>query len=399
MKSLNLRRFERGQALPLLALCMVVLCGFVALAVDAGAAQFRQRAQQTATDAAAIAGATELEYSTVSSDVTTAAQGDATTNGFSNDANDTVTVNYPPATGNYAGSTGAVQVVIASTRSSFFGRVLGQGSGTVSTTATAILTSGGAAPCVYQLDPSGSFVENSGTLYAPTCGIIANGSSTYNNGTITASTVGYAGTISVNSTTFVMARPAPSIPSSAPSAQIPGWAYPTDKPPSTTPCLYNNLKLNAQTVTLSPGVYCGGLTANSSTITFNPGLYVMTGDMKISGNGTTSGTGVTFDITSGGVTLNGNSSTTTLSAPTTGNYANVLFFQPKANTNGPTLNSGKTGALIGALYFPGGTITGNSSGDAWTLIIGASITLNAAVLKGPNGKGMTGGVANVTLAE
>ena len=96
--------------------------------------------------------------------------------------------------------------------------------------------------------------------------------------------------------------------------------------------------------------------------------------------------------------MNGNG-TVTLSAPTTGNYANTLFYQPKTNTTGPTLNSGHGGSLIGALYFPGATITGNSSGDAWTLLIAASITLNSASLLGPNGRGMTGGVANAVLAE
>jgi len=46
-------RYERGQALPLIAVCFVVIFGFAALAVDVGAAQYRQRMQQTATDAAA----------------------------------------------------------------------------------------------------------------------------------------------------------------------------------------------------------------------------------------------------------------------------------------------------------------------------------------------------------
>jgi hypothetical protein len=389
--------YERGQAMPIIAICLVVIFGFVALAVDVGAAQYRQRTQQTAADAAAIAGATELEYSQVSSDVAVAAQADATSNGFTAGANDTVTVNWPPATGNYAGNTGAVQVAISSTRPNFFGGIIGQNTTTVATTATAILTSNGTAPCVYQLDPNGQFTENSGTVYAPTCGIIANGASTYNNGTITVATVGYAGTLTVNNVTWGDASPAPSISATDPCAQITGCAYLTNNPPATTPCLYNNLSIHADTA-LSPGVYCGGITANSSNITFSPGVYVLTGNFTLNGASTVTGANVTFVMESGGVTMNGNG-TVTLSAPTTGPYANTLIYQPKANTSPPTLNSGHGGSLIGALYFPGATITGNSSGDAWTLLIAASITLNSASLLGPNGRGMTGGVANAVLAE
>jgi len=391
------RAYERGQAIPIIAICLVVIFGFVALAVDVGANQYRQRTQQTAVDAAALAGTSELEYSSSSSVITAAAQADATSNGFTADANDTVTVNWPPVSGNYNGNNSAVQVIITSTRPNVFGGIIGQNSTTVSTTATAILTSGGAAPCVYQLDPNGAFTENSGTIYAPTCGIIANGASSYNNGTITADSVGYAGTLSVNTTTFVGATPAPSIPATDPCAQITGCAYLTDNPPATTPCLYNNLTIQGNT-TLSPGVYCGGITDNSSNIAFNPGVYVLTGNFTLNGATTITGTGVTFVMDSGGITMNGNG-TVTLSAPTTGSYANTLIYQPKSNTTAPTLNSGHGGSLIGALYFPGATVTGNSSGDAWTLLIAASISLNSASLLGPNGKGMNAGNANVVLAE
>ncbi len=398
MKSRLSRAYERGQALPLIAACFVALFGFVALAVDVGASQYRQRMQQTATDAAAIAGASAAEYSSAAATISAAATADATSNGFTSDTNDTVTVNWPPVSGNYSGNTSAVQVVITSTRPNVFGGIIGQSATTVQTTATAILTSNGTAPCVYQLNPAGNFTSNSATIYAPTCGIITNGSATYNSGTVTASTVGYAGSISYNSTNFVDASPAPSIPATDPCAQIPGCAYLTDNPPSTSSCDFTNLTIHG-TQTLSPGVYCGGITGNGgANLILNPGLYVLTGNLTMNGAGTITGTGVTFDMVSGGVTLNGNG-TTTLSAPTTGNYNGVLFFQPKTNTTGPTLNSGHSGSLIGALYFPGATITGNSSGDAWTLIIGSSITLNGANLMGPNGKGMTGGVANVVLAE
>lgn len=385
----------RGQALPLVAVCLVVLFGFAALAVDVGAEQYRQRAQQTATDAAAIAGASELEYSSLNSDITTAAQADATTNGFTNGNGTTVTVNYPPATGYYASATYAVQVVIATTQRTFFGGIIGQNSDTVSTTASAILTSGGTAPCVYQLDPNGTFTENNGTVLAPTCGIISNGQATYDNGTISVASIGYAGTLTVNGTTFTQASPAPSIPATDPCAQIPGCATLTDNPPATTPCTYTNLQLNTST-TLQQGVYCGGLTLNSVTVTFSPGVYVFTGNVRFN-TSTVTGTNVVFVFDSGTITIN--NGTVTLSGPTSGAYNEILMYQPKANTSSPTLNSGSNGWLMGALYFPGAQITGNTSGDNWNLIIAASIQINNANLKGSNGAGMAGGVQNAVLGE
>jgi Flp pilus assembly protein TadG len=51
---------ESGQALVLVAITMVVLLGFVGLAIDVGNAYFTQRELQKAADAAALAGALEL---------------------------------------------------------------------------------------------------------------------------------------------------------------------------------------------------------------------------------------------------------------------------------------------------------------------------------------------------
>jgi len=54
------RRHQRGQALVLVALGMVAICGMVALAVDAGQLYFSRRLMQNAVDAGALAGAQEL---------------------------------------------------------------------------------------------------------------------------------------------------------------------------------------------------------------------------------------------------------------------------------------------------------------------------------------------------
>src|SRR3954451_14169676 len=54
------RRAERGQALPLLALCLAVILGATAMVIDGGNAMAQQRGTQNAADAAALDGATVL---------------------------------------------------------------------------------------------------------------------------------------------------------------------------------------------------------------------------------------------------------------------------------------------------------------------------------------------------
>ena len=57
----KLRWEERGQAMVLIALTMVGLIGFLALAVDGGAAFAARRQMQNASDSAAIAGAKQIQ--------------------------------------------------------------------------------------------------------------------------------------------------------------------------------------------------------------------------------------------------------------------------------------------------------------------------------------------------
>ena len=53
---------EAGQAVIFTAVAMVALMGFAGLAVDMGLMRYEKRAQQSAADGAAIAGADELRY-------------------------------------------------------------------------------------------------------------------------------------------------------------------------------------------------------------------------------------------------------------------------------------------------------------------------------------------------
>lgn len=64
MKGVGAPRLQRGQVLPLFALMLVVICGFAALAIDVSSAYSTRRAMRSAADAAALAGAQNLQMAT-----------------------------------------------------------------------------------------------------------------------------------------------------------------------------------------------------------------------------------------------------------------------------------------------------------------------------------------------
>ena len=95
------RPSESGQILILLALGIVALLGFTALAIDGGAIFFDRRSAQNAADAAALAGAYELAHdpwdtNTLTTRVETAAADRAHDNRYGTADGKTVTVLYPP---------------------------------------------------------------------------------------------------------------------------------------------------------------------------------------------------------------------------------------------------------------------------------------------------------------
>ncbi len=59
---MRIHRDERGQTIILVALSLPLLLGFVGIATDVGALFKDKRTMQTAADAAAIAGALNLNY-------------------------------------------------------------------------------------------------------------------------------------------------------------------------------------------------------------------------------------------------------------------------------------------------------------------------------------------------
>jgi putative Flp pilus-assembly TadE/G-like protein len=377
MRKRRTRDSERGQVIPIVALALTVLFGAAALAVDVGYWRYQERLQQAAADSAAVAAASEIALGLGS--VNAAAAHDATLNGFTDDGvNVRVVPNWPPATGAYSGNTSAVEVVIRKNQPGFFGKVLGFNTQWISTRAVGLVSSYGRF-CIYGLSTSGtSVLFNGSVVNTPKCGIISDADMTINGATVTAFSLGYAGSVISNGATYPgnSAQPKKAMVTSDPCPTIAGCAWLKAHPPNSGPCVTPTTYNGLTTATLNPGRYCVTVILNGCTnVVFNPGLYEFDAGVTSNGVSNFSGTGVTLYNNTGSMIMNG--SNVNLSAPTTGNTAGVLFYQNPANTNAFIAN-GNGGGYAGMIYFPTSQITLNGSLSQWLLVVGSTVTINGS---------------------
>jgi Flp pilus assembly protein TadG len=405
--SINLRSSRRGSILVVGTLSMSVLLGFMGLALDASYLYYHKRSMQTAADAGSIAGALELLRGAVgtssgASRVTAAAKNDTALNGFTDaQGGVTVTVNNPPLSGPSAGNSAFVEVIISQAQGTWFMRALGTNSATV--TARAVANSGGNSPgCIYTLNRgSGNnegFFINGTSSATSSCGIYSNSNfRAVGTGCVNSAFVSYVDTY-LNGTGC-----SPNVSAGVPFVDP---LYKRYSPPSMTcdPAL-NNFSINGGTnVVISPGVYCGGISINgsASSITFTAGSYVLVGGgLTVRGSAPITGTGVTFFDTCspncngnnyGQISMNG-SGYVNLSAPTSGTYKGLLFWQddsvhPASNngsviTGGPSPSTGANSVFDGILYFPttdltygGGSSVTTGGTVGYTMLIGYNVTMN-----------------------
>jgi hypothetical protein len=110
--------------------------------------------------------------------------------------------------------------------------------------------------------------------------------------------------------------------------------------------------------TISAGKYCNW-NVGGSTLNLNPGNYYVTGAITGNNGATLLGSGVFIYLAPGAsFTFDKNSVVMNLSAPTSGTYKGVLFFQDRTNTN--PIEFGKNSGdltLSGAVYAKAANIT------------------------------------------
>jgi hypothetical protein len=217
-----------------------------------------------------------------------------------------------------------------------------------------------------------------GGVVSSACGVVVNSSSptaTINKGTISAPTVdivgGYSGAInSPKITTGIQ-------PVSDPLFYVPAPSWLLGS------CDYVSKTINSGTLTLSKGVYCGGITiGGTAAVTLNPGTYIlMGGGLTVSGSATLSGTGVTLYNTRN--TLYSykpvqilDNSVVNLTAPTSGVLAGILFFQDRSIVS--TASNILMGSFTGVLYFPTTPLVLNSGSDTtvpYTILVADTVQM------------------------
>jgi Flp pilus assembly protein TadG len=388
-------RDESGQALVIAALSMTCLLGFVALATDVGVMLREKRLAQIAADSAAIAGALELNFS----DVSAAAQAAAAQNGFTSGANGaTVTVNGPsagPALGPHAGNGSYVEVIVSQNQPTIFMWMFGRSAVTVN--ARAVATLGPSQSCLYTLGTTGTGISlsNNAKLNAPGCGIIVDSSSAtaisvVGGAKITAGSVGVVGGASTSNGGSTSPAAVSNIaPTSDPLSAL--------QPPSYNPASCGSDPLThfgngGSSYSVGPGspfsttqngntVCYTSLTlgANGDTVTVNPGIYVLTGPLTFASGTTLGGQGVTFYLTGGGSVSIGNNANPNFSAPTSGAYNGILFYQDRSNANTASIQGGASSTLSGILYFPDTALT---IGNGTTSTISASVIAKSLTITG-----------------
>jgi hypothetical protein len=397
----------------LICVSIVALMGMIGVVADFSFMQHQRNMMQTAADSAAMAGAAELTYG----DQVVAGKADAATNGYTDGASSvTVAINNPPTSGPNTSNAGYVEAIVSKPEPTFFLRVLGFSTMTVSTRAVAY--EGNGPNCIYVTDPSasGAMATNGNINVQSTCGLLVDSSSSsgmtaVGNVTISASSIGIVGNYTSNGSVSLTPTPKIGVISATdPLANI--------QAPTVGSCAHTNFSLNGNSGSSSTpyqlyaGTYCGGITVHGNAwLHFNAGTYVLAGGgMVISANTTMTGTGTTFYDTTGtggygGITLNGNT-TANLSAPTSGPLTGILFFQDRSvpSSGASSTITGNSGSTFdGALYFPTTTVSfgGNSSVNGYSIVVADKLTVSGNSSIGSNYSSLTGGspIKGTVLAE
>ena len=366
---------ESGQALIISVLSMTCIFGFCALAADVGIMLRAKRQAQTAADAAAIAGALELNF--YPSGVTSAALAAAGQNGFAAASSGvttasgvTVTINNGPDFGPHASPgtpNGYIEAIVSVQQPTLFMGLFGIFN--MTPTARAVAWNGGSAQsCVVITNPSASpafNLQGSFDVTTPNCGIVVDSNQpgalnfTGAGGTLTAGSIGVAGTCTGHCTDSTPAPVTGMVPVSDPLAKLqPSFPTPSG-------CTAGG----SLTGPIAAGCYSGDASGNLTVSSGNfSGMFVFTGSGTLTLSGTTTSdttNGATIDLVSGSLTESTN--TTIAWTPTqSGTFQGMAIMAPTTNTTG-TLNfsiGDATGTLDGIIYAPGMAMTMQDHGGS-----------------------------------
>jgi hypothetical protein len=358
---MKINRFERGQALIVIALALVGILGMLGLAVDGGNSFQDKRKAQNAADSAALASA----YARIKGgDMVGAALAAAAENGYNNDGVNNVVVLYsPPKDGPYAGNIEYIQIIITSNVKTYFARVLGRQHIVNTVEATARTKSAEIKPllngqAVVSLAPESNctnqlsfWVHGEATLDITGGGVFVNSDNAtcalveQGNGSIRLAE-GYAidivGGASIQKLRLI--TPAVSV------GAVP-ISYP---PPFFMPKVgcSKEAEVSEDGTTMSAGSWGDDFPPPGVT-RLGGGVYCLGNGMHITGN--LEGHNVIFRVDRGEVRF-GNNADIILDAPNAGPNAGLLIYLPMDNRSKVVLNGGAGSIIKGTILAPASPI-------------------------------------------
>ena len=403
-------RQRQGQAVVLFAILFFVLAGVLGLVFDGARLFYEKQRVQAAADAGAVGAVQELRRAHNDYDVYVrpAAENDIALHGFTT-SNAAIEVNLPPQSGEHIGDSDYVEVYVTEVVPTSFMRIFGPTASTVSARAVSGLKATG-DPCIIALDPDASdaFKHNGNPTLMTDCGIMVNSSSStamreVGAGCITASWVGITGGYSgncINPTplTGIDAVIDPLLTLPVPDYSSMGRGYATTAAGTSAFAGSNTFSATGGNGNGNgggngagnvehywPGYYSNEIRIQNGEVVFEPGVYVLEKGLKITGGAITGSDVFFYNVNSDGkqfIDIGGNA-IFQLSAPTSGPYKGMLFFN---NRNAPDRSPGNRIArgneqsyLVGALYFPSQHLdwAGNPENYAfWTMIVANTINIS-----------------------
>ena len=388
-----LRRFRRageeGQAIVLLAICMMAMLFAIGLAIDAGTLFVAKRTIQEAADSAAFAGGVVLWQDTTKvTEAKAAAVADATLNGFTDGANNTkVYVNSPPTSGTFSGNALYVEVIIVqqvktalvpaeATMNQVTARGVGGADPGLSPYAVFLLKAAG--PCL-TLASSTAFNIPAGTNLGGKLQANCTGTSISTGGITITDTKGVDTVGTVDQPAKVVTSPGV-LTQNAAVQKDPFAGFPK---PTIGTIVSNSLydvpssACNSATP-LQPGTYIGGIsTTNGCTVLMAPGVYILKGggfNNNSGGNVQSQAGGVfifnthsNYPAAKGAGTCGAlrvqSSGGFDITAMTTGTYKGMAYYQDINCTNTISIQSSGTFNFHGTLYAPASKIDVQSAGS------------------------------------
>ena len=385
----RLKLDERGSIMPVMAALLLISTVGGALAVDLTRAYTLREQLQTAADSAALAAATMLPDTRKAEQIALAyvaknmpdygqilRREDITFGQWSSAAREMVAGDSNP---------NAVQVItrLAETNgnaiTTLFSGILGTETMDISAKSTA---GRGTASCVLALDPNADGaldLDGAANLEAYLCGIQVNSRSSsalrvQGNGSIAAGSICVSGGASLGGPGLINPDPVTYCPTSSdPLADL--------EPPDFGSCDHNNASFKKTFISLDPGVYCGGLDIGTkSEIMLNPGIYVIKdGAFSIESDGLVVGEGVAIYLTGPGAVLDFKAkSSVSLTAPSGGPLAGILFFQDRHFGGTHDWKSNVPNELHGTIYLPGGDLVSKSE-NAMTPINSCNVLIARSI--------------------